>query len=162
MRTRYQNLQEIDGGGQARIFLADDVQENKKVVIKTLRYDNAGTRRRFQREVRLLKEQKDNPFVVRLEGNYLHYSPPFIVLEYCAGSSLAGWVVQRHPVRDVVCAMQHVALGVQGIHAMGGFHRDLTPRNLLVSYDLDGRWRVKLIDFGLGQRGAIQSGTRCA
>ena len=67
MITNYPNWQEIDGGGQAMVFLADDVQKNKKVVVKALRHDNAGTRRRLRREIRLLEEQKDNPFVVRLE-----------------------------------------------------------------------------------------------
>ena len=156
---RYQNLKEIDGGGQGKIYLADDVLGNKKVIIKAVKHNNAGNRRRLRREARLLEEQKDNPFVVRLEANYSNYSPPFIVLEYCAGRSLSEWVTNRRSVRDVVIAMQHAVLGLKGIHAKDGFHRDPTPRNLMVSFDPDGRWRIKLIDFGLGQTPNPQSGS---
>lgn len=156
---RFQNLKEIDSGGQAKIYLADDIQTNKKVIIKTPKHDNAGNRRRLQREARLLKEQKDNPFVVDLIADYSNASPPFIALEYCAGGSLIEWVTKRRPVADVVLAMQHVLAGLQGIHGRDGFHRDLTPRNLQVAFDDDGFWLIKLIDFGLGQTPNPQSGS---
>lgn len=158
--SRYQNLIEIDGGGQGRIYLADDGQAKKKVIIKTVKHDNAGSRRRLQREARLLEEQKHNPFVVRLEATYLNNDPPFIVMEFCAGGSLSEWIFNRRDVRDVVIAMQHAALGLQSIHLKDGFHRDVTPRNMLVSFDFDGSWRIKLIDFGLGQApNPLQSGS---
>jgi serine/threonine protein kinase len=157
--TRYQNAIEIDSGGQAKIYLADDVIESKKVIIKTVKHDNPGNRRRLQREARLLHEQRNNPFVVHLLADYSNVFPPCIVLEYCSGGSLTNWITNRRPVRDVVLAMQHIAIGVQGIHVDDGFHRDLTPRNLQVAYDPDGRWRIKIIDFGLGQTPNPQSGS---
>lgn len=156
---RFQNLKEIDGGGQAKIYLADDTQTNKKVIIKTPRFNNTGTRRRLQREARLLDEQRDNPFVVDLIADYSNEPTPFIVLEYCAGGSLTGWVTNRQPVANVVLAMQHIVVGLQGIHGNDGFHRDLTPRNLQRAYDDDGFWLIKLIDFGLGQTPNPRSGT---
>ncbi len=159
MFMRYQNLTELPGGGQGRIFLADDIIGNKKVIIKTVKHDNPGNRRRLQREARLLEEQKSNAFVVRLEADYSKSSPSYIVLEFCAGGALSEWILKRRPIRDVVIAMQHAVLGLQGIHIREGFHRDITPRNILVSFDPDGRWRIKLIDFGLGQTPNPQSGS---
>lgn len=156
---RFQNLKEIDGGGQAKIYLADDTQTNKKVIIKTPKFNNAGTRRRLQREARLLDEQRDNPFVVDLIADYSNEPTPFLVLEYCSGGSLTSWVTNRQPVADVVLAMQHIVVGLQGIHGKDGFHRDLTPRNLQRAYGDDGFWLIKLIDFGLGQTPNPQSGT---
>jgi serine/threonine protein kinase len=41
-------------------------------------------------------------------------------------------------------------LGLNGIHALGGFHGDFTPRNLLFAPSPSG-WRVKLADLGIGQ-----------
>ena len=156
---RFQNLKEIDEGGQAKIYLADDTQTNKKVIIKTPRFNNAGTRRRLQREARLLDEQRNNLFVVDLVADYSNQPTPFIVLEYCSGGSLTNWITKRRSVADVVHAMQHIVAGLQGIHGKHGFHRDLTPRNLQVGYDEEGRWLIKLIDFGLGQTPNPQSGT---
>ena len=157
--SRFQNITKIASGGQAKIYLADDIYTNKKVILKTPIHDNAGNRRRLQREARLLDEQRDNIFVVDLVADYSNNTPSFIALEYCAGGSLAEWVTKRRPVADVVLAMQHILLGLQGIHAKDGFHRDLTPRNLQVGYNDEGHWLIKLIDFGLGQTPNPQSGS---
>ncbi|HKG61648.1 MAG TPA: serine/threonine-protein kinase [Pyrinomonadaceae bacterium] len=149
--NRYQNAKEIATGGQAKIYLADDVLADKKVILKTVKHNNPGSRRRLKREARLLREQASNNFVVNLEADYSDLDPPFIVIEYCSGGSLETWIRSRRNTRDVVLAIQHVLLGLQGIHVRGGFHRDITPRNMQVSFDPDGRWRIKLIDLGLGQ-----------
>src|SRR5947209_5509250 len=112
---RYQNAAQIAIGGQAKVYLADDVQAQRKVIIKTVKHDNPGNRRRLQREARLLQEQASNDFVVNLEADYSDQTPPFIVLEYCSGGSLHSWITVRRSARDVALAMQHVLLGLQGI-----------------------------------------------
>jgi serine/threonine protein kinase len=155
---RYQNLWEIGEGGQGKIYLADDVVTNKRVIIKKAKHDNPGSRRRLKREARLLREQADNPFVVNLEADYSDNSPAFIVLEYCSGGSLATWVSNRRPIREVVIAMQHTMWGLQGFHNKRGFHGDVTPNNLQKANDPDG-WRIRLIDLGLGQTPNSLSGS---
>ena len=156
--NRYQNPKKIATGGQAKIYLANDVLADKKVILKTLKHNNPGNRRRLQREARLLREQASNAFVVNLEGDYSDQDPPFIVIEYCSGGSLETWISARRNTQEVVLAIQHVLLGLQGIHVRGGFHRDVTPRNMQVSLDPDGKWRIKLIDLGLGQTPNLLSG----
>jgi eukaryotic-like serine/threonine-protein kinase len=148
--TLYQNLQKIDEGGQAKVYLADDVQGNRKVILKVAKHDNTGSIRRLKREARLLREQAANAFAIDLFADHTDHHPPFLVLEYCSGGSLTNWVFDRKPARTVATAMRHAMLGLQGIHGRGGFHGDFTPRNLLVAQYSDG-WRVKLIDLGLGQ-----------
>jgi serine/threonine-protein kinase len=157
--VRYQRIKEINGGGQARIFWAYDALTRRQVILKTPKSDNPGTRRRLRREARLLNEQQQNPFVIDLEADHSNESPPFIAVEYCVGGSLFHWVANRRSVVDVASAIQHAAFGLQGIHDLGGFHRDPTPRNLVIAFDREGCWRVKLIDLGLGQTPNPQSGT---
>src|SRR5437868_961456 len=98
--SRFENIIKIASGGQAKIYLADDTYTNKKVILKTPLHDNAGTRRRLQREARLLDEQRDNRFVVNLVADYSDATPPFIAIEYCSGGSLVEWITKRRPVAD--------------------------------------------------------------
>ncbi len=154
----YGNLKPIDEGGQAKIYLGDDLDANNKVIFKVAKHDNRGSRRRLRREARQLREQDGNRHVVRLIEDCSDHHPPFLVLEYCSGGSLAEWVLNRRSVRDVVIAMIHAMNGLQPSHAKNGFHGDFTPRNLHVSNEPDG-WLVKVLDFGLGQTPNYLSGS---
>jgi len=148
--ARYENLQKIDEGGQAAIYLADDVTSHRKVVLKFLKHRNFGSLKRLKREARLATEQLDNEFAVDLLADYSEHDSPFLVFEYCSGGSLARWIFERKPAETVATAMLHAMFGLRGIHDKGGFHGDFTPRNLLIAESSNG-WRIKIIDFGLGQ-----------
>jgi serine/threonine protein kinase len=156
---RYQNAKQINKGGQGRIYLMDDVVANKKVIFKVLNNDTRARRRRFEREVRILTEQRLNPYVVDIYDYDLRQSPPYMVLEYCAGGSLDNWIWNRPRIDHVAVFMQHIVLGLEGIHGKGGFHRDITPRNLGAADDGKGSLIAKLIDFGLSQSPNPLSGT---
>jgi serine/threonine protein kinase len=156
--AKYENPTKIDEGGQAKIYLAYERDLGKQVILKVTN-DNDGSRRRLKREARVATELNHNPFTADLIADHTDHHPPFIVYEYCSGGSLADWVLAGKSAQDVVIAIKHALLGLQGIHDRNGFHGDFTPRNLLMSFDPDGRWRIKLIDFGLGQTPNYSSGT---
>lgn len=156
--ANYQNPKKIDEGGQAKIYLAYEPDLRKDVILKVTN-DNDGSRRRLKREARVARELNHNQFTADLIADHSDHHPPFIVYEYCSGGSLADWILARKPAQDITHAMKHALLGLEGVHDRGGFHGDFTPRNLLVSYDPDGRWRIKLIDFGLGQTPNYSSGS---
>jgi serine/threonine protein kinase len=100
LMARYGNFKQIAEGGQATIYLGVD-ELNRKVILKQVKHDNAGTCRRLQREARLLREQEGNAHVVGLIADRSDYHPPYIILEYCGGGSLASWVTNRHSEEDV-------------------------------------------------------------
>ena len=47
--------------------------------------------------------------------------------------------------------------GLSEIHAQGIVHRDLSPDNILVRADRDGRLLAKIIDLGIAKRIAAES-----
>ena len=155
---QYENLKKIDEGGQATIYLADDVTANRKVVLKFSKHHNPGSLKRLKREARLATEQLFNTFTVDLLADHTDQKIPFLVFEYCSGGSLAKWIFDRQTPQTVATAMLHAMLGLRGIHNRNGFHGDFTPRNLLIAHSADG-WRIKLIDFGLGQTPNALSGS---
>jgi serine/threonine protein kinase len=147
----YEFIQNISEGSFGRVYMARDPQSGGVVAIKELKQLDPASLRQFERELRLLREQIDNRFVVDVLDFDLNRVPPFIVMEYCDGGSLRAWVQNRQPWLVVAEALGHVAEGLAGIHKAGGFHRDIKPDNLLLAHVNDQGLMVKVADFGLAR-----------
>lgn len=126
---------------------------NRRVALKFLMDTSPDAVARFHREARLLGKAINNRFVVELLGYNLEHVPPYLVMEYCEYGSLRSWVGAQRPWQDVAAALSHALNGLHGIHAAGGFHRDLKPDNLLVTRHPEQPTRVliKLGDLGLAR-----------
>src|SRR5262249_18735155 len=74
--------------------------------------------------------------------------PPYLVMEYLAGPTLAELIRQRTRLnpREAAQLIAQVADGLAAAHATGLIHRDIKPSNIM----LDGS-RAKLMDFGLAR-----------
>jgi serine/threonine protein kinase len=147
----YQIVRPINEGGFGRVSLAQDTISGQFVAIKELHKVDGDSRARFERELRVLQEQINNRYVVDVFSFNFDTDPPFIVMEYCDGGSLRGWVNNRRPWETVASALGHVAEGLAGIHKAGGFHRDIKPDNLLLANLPDYGLTVKVADFGLAR-----------
>lgn len=163
MGIQYRFIRELGRGGFGEVRLAARVDTGERVAIKLLHNINAEALNRFRREIRLLAEQIDNRFVVNVLQHNLNNSPPFFVMEYCEGGSLrpsVGRLEWKNAASVLGCAVQ----GLEGIHRVGGYHRDIKPDNLLLAKDgKDGQgkdvWVIKLSDFGLGRTPNLLSST---
>ncbi len=149
---RYRIERLLGSGGFGEVYLAEDCFMGSSVAIKILRDRSFDAGDRFRRELRILRSQLNNRHVATVLDADLEALPPYIVLEYCARGSLRQWVDQRRPWRDVAVALAHAMFGLRDVHALGGFHRDLKPDNLLLAEDdAAGELIVKVADFGLAR-----------
>jgi serine/threonine-protein kinase len=149
---RYQLVRPLGEGGFGAVYLAQDLFMGASVAVKVLRARSFDAGERFRRELRLLQSQINNRHVVTVLDADLDADPPYIVLEFCEQGSLRSWVSQRRGWRDVAVALTHAIFGLRGVHAVGGFHRDLKPDNLLIAVDQGtGETIVKVADFGLAR-----------
>lgn len=158
--ARYRLLELLGRGGFGEVFLAEDLYNGIRVAIKVLANAEPDALRRFAREVRLLWSNLDNPHVVTVYDWDLEHDTPYLVMEYCDGGSLRGWVETRRTWPEIVEALRQVARGLEEIHAGDGFHRDIKPDNLLVcraSPEL-GTPTVKVADFGLARNPLLSRG----
>jgi S1-C subfamily serine protease len=148
---RYKPKTLLGGGSMGLIYLADDWQENRAVVLKFLREDLLDRPRlveRFCREAAaatLLKHRN----IVEAYGIEPFGRWPALVMEYVQGTDLARLIERAGalPVRVGCELIRQAAVGLQHSFEQGMVHRDIKPSNLIVS----NAGTVKILDFGLAK-----------
>ncbi|WP_305783419.1 serine/threonine-protein kinase [Symbioplanes lichenis] len=145
----YELLGRLGEGGMGVVYLGRGADE-RPVAIKVVRSEYAAEpefRGRFRSEVR--RAQQVPPFsTAEVLGADPDHDPPYLVVEYVEGPSLAAVIRERGPLRGA--ALHGVAVGIAtaltAIHGAGVIHRDLKPSNVLVAPG-----GVKVIDFGIAR-----------
>lgn len=157
----------LGAGGMATVFLAADLRLKREVAIKIAHPELAedpASCARFLREAELMAKLR-HPNVLEVYDVGIWRSFPYLVMPYLQGNDLETWCERRGRVPlelDVAIGiMDQLLTGLAAMHAMGLVHRDVKPKNILVSDD----GKVTLGDLGLshftdeGERVAEPSGT---
>jgi eukaryotic-like serine/threonine-protein kinase len=147
---RYQLAEPIAAGGVGQVWRAADLLLDREVAVKLLRpeyADHPDTLERFRAEARHAGSLT-HPCVARVYdyGSAGPAIPPYLVMEYVNGPSLADMLAVDpvHPVLALDVAAQ-AAAGLDAAHRIGLVHRDIKPGNILIGAD----GLVKITDFGI-------------
>jgi serine/threonine-protein kinase len=147
----YEIVRRIGAGGSGVVYLANDTQLERPVVLKILR---AGLLTPEQMRSTVLREARlasaiDHPNVCAIYEVGETGNEAFIAMQYVPGQSLDK-LIERGPaaLQLVLSVGMQIADGLQAAHALGIFHRDLKPQNVMLT---DGGL-VKILDFGLARR----------
>jgi Tol biopolymer transport system component len=145
---------ELGGGGMSHVFVADDTELGRKVVVKVLRGDltEGLSAQRFKREVRVaarLQHPHIAPLLTAgsLDGAMLYYTMPFV-----EGESLRARLERDGalPIADVMQLLRDIASALAYAHRQGVIHRDIKPENILLP-----EGNAVVADFGIAK--AIQA-----
>jgi len=151
---RYSIIAVLGAGGMGEVYRARDSHLGRDVALKVLRDDAAdkpGRRARFETEARAVAALT-HPNIVSIFDFGEVDGYPFAVSELIEGQSLRALLRRgRVPVRKLVDIAVQMADGLAAAHALGISHRDLKPENVMLTAD----GRVKILDFGLAHRAAI-------
>ncbi|GAA0366384.1 serine/threonine protein kinase [Actinoallomurus spadix] len=150
---RYRLAERIAVGGQGEVWRAEDTALGRPVALKLLRgeyADSAEFRQRFRLEARNAAALS-HPGIAQVfdysEGR--GDEPPYLVMEYVEGESLAATIARDAPMPPdrVLEVVASAAAALAVAHGAGLVHRDVKPGNLLVGRD----GTIKITDFGIAR-----------
>jgi serine/threonine-protein kinase len=148
---QYEIQRKLGAGGSGVVYLANDTLLQRPVVLKILR---TGLLSAEQMRSTVLREARlasaiEHPNVCAIYEVGESGDEGFIVMQYVPGQSLDK-LIERGPasLQLVLSVGIQIADGLQAAHALGIFHRDLKPQNVMLT---DGGL-VKILDFGLARR----------
>jgi len=154
VRGRYEFLREAISGTMSKFYMARDRKSGEVVGLKIL--DPKKTAE-FEARFKGLKK----PFEGQIIGSIVHpnvvrvlsygttlQGEPFVVMEFIDGPGLNSMVIGRSNLLDGrrVKLIRQAAEALRAVHTAGYIHRDICPRNFMVSPDGE---HLTLIDFGL-------------
>jgi serine/threonine-protein kinase len=148
----YRMVREIGRGGTGVVYLAErsDGQFEMNVAIKLMRPEMS-SRRMAERlsEERQTLAALDHPNIARLlDGGATEDGAPYLVMEHVEGVAIDEYCdAHRLTTRQRLDLFLEVCRAVQHAHRSLVLHRDLKPRNILVTVD----GAVKLLDFGIAK-----------
>ncbi len=159
--NRYYLLSVIGIGGMSVVYKAKDLKRGfdfrqEFVAIKALNYkwSNDGlTVRRFEREAKVLG-MLNHPGIVHFDGyNETEDGQPFFVMDYLQGITLADLLKTKGVLSTTALwkIFSQVFDAVEHAHKHGLVHRDLKPSNIMLVKQVNGRERVKVVDFGVAK-----------
>src|SRR5215471_7811669 len=148
--SHYRVLSLLGAGGMGTVYLAEDINLNRRVALKLLPFEftrNAGRVWRFKQEARALSTL-NHPNIVTIyeigEVEDTHY----IATEFIDGQTLRQQINKEViSLRDAIEVAAQVASALAAAHDSGVVHRDIKPENIMVRTD----GLVKVLDFGLAK-----------
>ncbi|CAH2083257.1 unnamed protein product [Euphydryas editha] len=103
-------------------------------------------------EIRLLKTLT-HPHIVHMKEFTWDDRNIYIIMEYCCGGDLSKYIHKygRVPEKRVLYFLQQLASALKFLREKGVVHMDLKPHNLLLHKGSDGKYMLKVADFGFAQ-----------
>src|SRR2546426_12409274 len=147
----YEIIRLLGHGGMNYVYLAEDVLNQQKVVLKFPNDDligNVAIFERYKREAEI-GSRINHPHVQRLLNTGEKRSDHYLVMEYIQGRSLREVLEERAPnllpTEEATRIIIQVCNALAYAHERGVFHRDIKPENIMILDNGD----IKIIDFGV-------------
>ncbi len=154
--SRYRIEGEAGEGGMGKVYRARDLELNRTVALKVVRPELANdpqTVERLKQEI-LLTSRISHPHVLRIHDLGEAGGLRFISMAWVDGEDLAGLIRRSGPLPEerIRALAQQICEGLEAAHREGIVHRDLNPRNILLSSGGD----ACIGDFGLAETLNVQ------
>ncbi|MET0237006.1 MAG: serine/threonine-protein kinase [Kibdelosporangium sp.] len=151
--NRYSLVRPLGRGGMGEVWLGRDTRLDRDVAVKLLRpsvlpagADVDALINRFAREARLTA-RLENPGVPAVYDTGQDEDDLYLVMQVIGGADLAEFQAENEPVPVawVVAIGAQIASVLGAAHGAGLVHRDLKPRNVMITHNGE----IKVLDFGI-------------
>ncbi|MCG8460712.1 MAG: protein kinase, partial [Holophagales bacterium] len=154
--SKYEVLAKLREGGMGALYkvrhrLLDEVRVIK--VLHSRHEGDADLRQRFLREARAATRLRHPNVVQVLDFSLDASGVGLIVMEHIAGSDLRR-LIRAGERPSIALGLEIARQGLRALaylHRQGFVHRDVSPDNLMLSFDVDGAPHLKLIDRGIAK-----------
>lgn len=147
---RYAPIAELGVGSEGRVYKCYDRQLDKIVAVKCLIETAESKILSFNKEARLLSRIQHENILRAYDFGISGGGNPFMVLEYFEGKPLDSLFPDLQDDEQLALRVFiEIAIGMEHLHNIGVFHRDLKPGNVLCDLRNRAKPAVRIIDFGL-------------
>jgi serine/threonine-protein kinase len=149
--AHYDILRRLGAGGSGVVYAANDTLLQRPVVLKML---HTGLLTAEQMRSTVLREARlasaiEHPNVCAIYEVGESGDEAYIAMQFVPGQPLDELIARGPATLQLLLSVGiQIADGLQAAHALGIFHRDLKPQNVMLT---DGGL-VKILDFGLARR----------
>jgi serine/threonine protein kinase/Tfp pilus assembly protein PilF len=148
--AHYRIIKELGKGGMGEVYLAEDQDLQREVALKFFDSNLAGNewaRDQLIHEARAVAKLEHSN-ICAVYGFEEVGDHSFIVMQYVKGETLEE-LLKRKPL-ELIQALrmaEQIAGALSAAHERGIIHRDIKPRNLIVTPE----GQIKILDFGLAK-----------
>ncbi len=154
---QYEVVAKIKEGGMGEIYTVRHRLLDELRIVKILHPElvgNSELNERFAREARAAIQLR-HPNIVQIFDFTIDPSGAgLIVMEYIRGTDLKQ-LIARPELPSIALTVEIACQSLRALgylHRHGFVHRDVSPDNLMLSVDVEGRPLVKIIDLGIAKR----------
>ncbi|MBU6454223.1 MAG: serine/threonine-protein kinase [Cyanobacteria bacterium REEB67] len=153
---KYELLSVLGVGGMSTIYKAKHKYMGRMAAVKLLHpylVADASMFQRFQYEAKAASNLNHPNVVAIYDFGITSGGTAYLVMDYLEGEDLSG-ILEREallPEAQALEIFRQAAAGLAHAHSKGVIHRDLKPSNLFLCPEGDGRFNVKLVDFGIAK-----------
>ncbi|RKZ92204.1 MAG: bifunctional protein-serine/threonine kinase/phosphatase [Candidatus Parabeggiatoa sp. nov. 1] len=144
----YHILRELYASKRSQVYLAQDEETQKNVVLKTpsINFDDDPAYIDLFLHEEWIGKRLTHPHVMKVYEHKRHRQCLYYVAEYVPGQTLRQWMHDnpQPPLSEVRAIIEQIASGLRAFHRMEMLHQDLKPENIMV----DQHGTIKIIDFG--------------
>ncbi len=164
----YEIREELARNGTMNVYLAQ-APDGRDVVVKALLPSGQvkeSQQQAFFREIRITSALRHRNIVEFIDSGVAN-GLLFCVMEYCNGGTLRELLLQLGRPLNCAEALPLICQVLAGLHyahtaaipskedpaaiVHGIVHRDIKPENILLHYNAEGQYTVKIADFGLSK-----------
>jgi serine/threonine-protein kinase len=151
----YRVIEPIGFGGMAVVYLVEHQTLLKRFAAKVLSVElaaNLEARARFTQEAHAASQLDHDNIVGISDFGVTGDQRPFFVMELLRGQTLDQRIAQGTiSLEEVIAVAVPVARALAHAHAEGIVHRDIKPENVFLVQRSQGRFGVKVVDFGIAK-----------